>query len=119
MKEIKYQEIEGILYPQIQISEEIQLEQKQLGKYGRIAQKFLKENSKLRYNSLLMEGKLLPMLHQIEKEAKEQMEIITEKLLEKNPVPVTEDFLQIVQHKNQIKMQAEEIVLQEVIYKKR
>ncbi|OSA97318.1 UNVERIFIED_ORG: hypothetical protein B2H98_08210 [Clostridium botulinum] len=119
MKEIQYQENEGILYPQFNFSKEKEYEGKQLGKYGRMAQKFLKENYKHRYNSLLMEGKLLPMMHQVEKEAKEQLAIIIEKLLTQDPIKNPQNFLETVQHRNQIKAQAEEIILQEIIYKKR
>lgn len=114
---MEYEEKDGILYPKIKFSNQEEYEGKHLGKYGRMAQSYLKENDKLKYNSLLMSGELLPMLHKIEEQAKSYLDELMKELLEKEPIKNPSDFWETAQHKLQIKRQAEEIVLNEIIYK--
>ncbi|MGN1318547.1 MAG: TnpV protein [Lachnospirales bacterium] len=115
---MEYEEREGILYPKIKFSKEEKYEGKQLGKYGRMAQKYLKENYKFKYNELLMSGELLPMLHKIEQQANDYLDELTKEFLEKEPIKNPNNFWETAQHKLQIKRQAEEIILNEIIYKK-
>lgn len=114
---MEYEERDGILYPKIKFSKEEEYKGKQLGKYGRMAQLYLKENDKLKYNRLLMSGELLPILHKIEAQAKSYLDELMKELLEKEPIKNPSNFWETAQHKLQIKRQAEEIVLNEIIYK--
>lgn len=92
-------------------------ENKPLGKYGLMAQEYLKETDKIKYNELYMSGELLPQMHKIDEQARELLHQIMEKLLEENPVKNQNDILEKTQHMNMIKAQAEEIVIHNVIYK--
>jgi len=41
--ELEYIEVDGILYPKIQISNDVEYDEMPLGKYGRMRLKYLKE----------------------------------------------------------------------------
>lgn len=120
MKDIKidYEEKEdGILYPKINFSKDPKYEGKPLGKYGMMAQEYLKENNKMKYNELLMSGELLPQMHEIDKRARVMLHEIMDKLLEENPVKDPNNILERTRHMNQLKAQAEEIIFHDIIYK--
>ena len=56
------------------------------GKYGMLRKQFLKEYRSAKYQYLLLTGKLTEDLNQIDKEAREQMEILMEQMAEKQGV---------------------------------
>lgn len=87
-----------------------------LGKYGRMAQKYLKEEHNKRYNELLESGELLPMLHKVEENANNYLDELTKELLKKDPIKDPHNFWETAQHKLKIKAIAEEFVLKEIIY---
>ncbi|WP_367112719.1 TnpV protein [Virgibacillus sp.] len=109
---------DGKLYPEIQISNEKEHDQP-LGSFGKQAMMYLQENDPIRFSQLQMEGTLMEKMHQVDQEAKEKIINLMEQLEKKNPSPKTENIHQITAHKNQLKAQAEEIVLKEFIYQKR
>ena len=120
MKEpkIEYEEgADGILYPKIKFSKDPKYEGKTLGKYGKMALKYLKETDKIKYNELIMSGELLPQMQKIDEQARELLHEIMDKLLKENPIKDQNDILGRTQHMNMIKAQAEEIVIHNVIYK--
>ena len=82
-----------------------------------MAQKYLKETNKNKYNLLLMEGELLPKMHKIDEQARERLHQIMDQLLKTDPVKDQNNILERTQHMNQIKAQAEELVIHEIIYK--
>lgn len=106
---------EGHLIPNIQMSNNEEYE-KHLGKYGRMALMHLQETNPIRLMELQMEGTILEEMHRIHERAMVQVEKIWTELIEKNPAPQTEDILVRTQHLNQLKSQAEEIVINELIY---
>ena len=55
-----------------------------LNKYGRARLRFLKENKKVEYIFLFMDGSLNKHLKEIQELAKEKVELLIEKLKEKN-----------------------------------
>lgn len=67
--ELNYKQIEGIMYPEIQNSNNKEADETPLGKYGQMALSYLKENHPHRYSYLLMEGELLPIMHKVNEEA--------------------------------------------------
>ena len=94
-------------------------EQKEIGKYGRLHLKYLKEHRKGRYTNLLLEGTLNQRLYEIDLEAKQMVESIitrlaTERVIDENLK--AHDMLCWVTEMNNIKASAEEIVLREVVY---
>ncbi len=90
-----------------------------LNKYGRIRLKYLKENKKAEYSIMLMDGTLNKHLKEIQETAQKRLNQIIYQLKEKSDL--TEDMkntdvLYWVGTMNAIKNQAEEIVLNELIY---
>ncbi len=55
-----------------------------LNKYGRARLNFLKENKKVEYTIMLMDGTLTKHLREIQNEAKEKINLILEKLKKEN-----------------------------------
>ena len=90
------------------------------GKYALLRKKFLKEHRRITYTNLLTSGKLNSHLAEIQQTAQRRMEQIvaqmaknqgvTEELKEKAP-------MQWVGLMNNIRSQAEEVILTELIYK--
>ncbi|HAE60792.1 MAG TPA: TnpV protein [Eubacteriaceae bacterium] len=117
--ELSYQEVQGIYHPQIQISREKSYDKKPLGKYGQMAMNYLKEEHINRYNYLVTEGTLLPMMHQVNEEAWARMEILQEQMLQEEPLQNPTNTYQSYRHREMIRTRAEEIVLQEIIFKER
>lgn len=55
MKEIKYVEIDGILYPDLKLAPQKRI---RLSRFGRMRLKYLKEHRRVQYTNLLMSGGL-------------------------------------------------------------
>ena len=94
-------------------------EQKEVGKYGRLHLKYLKEHRKGRYTNLLSEGTLNQRLYEIDLESKQMVESIITRLAAERGIDEnlkTRDMLRWVAEMNNIKASAEEIVLREVVY---
>ena len=89
------------------------------GKYGMLRRQFLKEHKSVRYQYLLLTGKLTEHLNQIDQEAKKQVEILMEQMVEKQGVTEklkTQNQMEWVRMMNNIKASVEEIVMREIIY---
>lgn len=88
-----------------------------LGKYGRMHRSFLEQNKPMLFNDMVLTKSLFPHLLEIQQTCEKRMELLMEKLLVKNPAPdkATQQLAWIV-HMNSLKAQAEEIILQELIY---
>ena len=88
-----------------------------LGKYGRMRRNYLKQYRPVLYNSMLLNGTLYPHLMELEQTAESRMQQTMERLLTQNPAPNKEQHqMGWVQHMNSLKAQAEELVLNELIY---
>ena len=88
-----------------------------LGKYGRMRRTFLKENRPVLYNHLLLSGKLYLHLVEIDRTAKDRLDRQMEELLKQNPAPdKAAQQMAWVQHMNALKMQAEEVIQNELIF---
>ena len=69
------------------------------------------------YNSMLLSGTLHPHLLEVEQTAENQMQQTMQELLKQNPAPNKEQYqMEWVQHMNSLKAQAEELVMNELIY---
>ena len=108
-----YQEKDGILYPMIKISEE----NEPIGKYGRIALKYLHDEHHNRYNFLLASGNLMNIIKKVDQEAEERMEVLTARMLEEKPLTDPTNTILSWQEREQIRAIAEEIVLKEIVCK--
>ena len=88
-----------------------------LGKYGRMRLNFLKQQHPVLYNTMLLSGSLYPHLMEVEQTAESRMQQMMTELLAKSPAPDKEqNQMAWVQHMNSLKAQAEELVLNELIY---
>ena len=89
------------------------------GKYGMLRKQFLKEYRSARYQYLLLTGKLNEHLNQTDQEAREQVETLMEQMTEKQGVTEelkVQDQMNWVSLMNNIKANAEEIVLKNMVY---
>ena len=118
-----YDEKNGLSYtlhgdyylPDLEINEE----EPTYGKYGIMRKQFLKEHRSARYQYLVLTGKLTEQLNQVDKEAREKVEMLMEQMVEQ--WGVTEELkmheqMEWVRRKNNIQAIAEEIALKEIIY---
>ena len=90
-----------------------------LNKYGRMRMRYLQEHRPGLYTRLILSGKLYEDLLDIQKAAQKRMEIITEKMAKAqniNEVMKAKDQMAWVGAMNMIRLQAEEVVLRELIY---
>ena len=88
-----------------------------LGKYGRMRLNFLKQQHPVLYNTMLLNGSLYPHLMEVEQTAESRMQQTMAQLLKQTPAPNKERHqMEWVQHMNSLKAQAEELVMNELIY---
>ena len=86
-------------------------------KYSRMARTHLKEHRPILYNDLILSEKLSPYLKEIGETATRRIEQLQANLLKANPAPdKATQQMAWVQYMNMLKAQAEEIVLNELIY---
>ena len=110
-----YREENGRLIPEIKLPEQTNY---QIGKYGQFYLDYIKNHRRGRYTTLLTEGKLNALLHEIDIEANEMLETIIPCLAAKRGIDENlkaRDMLRWVAEMNNIKTSAEEIVLREVV----
>ena len=101
-------------YPNLTIGS---TETRPIGKYGLLRKSYLKEHKSDWYQSMLVTGKLDNHLADIEEAAQARFELIASQLLKVNPAPDKEtDQMGWVRYMNVLTAQAEEIVLNELIY---
>ena len=123
MKKQIYDEKNGLSYtlhgdyylPDLEINEE----EPTYGKYGIMRKQFLKEHRSARYQYLVLTGKLTEQLNQVDKEAREKVEMLVEQMAKW--WGVTEELkmheqMEWVRRKDNIQAIAEEIALKEIIY---
>jgi hypothetical protein len=90
-----------------------------LNKYGRMRMRYLQEHRPGLYTRLILSGKLYEDLLETQKAAQDRVEIITEKMVKVQNISEAmkaQDQMAWVGAMNMIRLQAEEIVLQELIY---
>ena len=91
----------------------------QIGKYGRLRQRFLKEHRRALYTSLMLEGTLTKHLAEIDRSCNDRLEIIETALMKREGVTEAlkvSDQMEWVRHRNSIRNRAEEIILSELVY---
>ena len=123
MKKQIYDEKNGLSYtlhgdyylPDLEINEE----EPTYGKYGIMRKQFLKEHRSARYQYLVLTGKLTEHLNQVDKKAKEKVEMLVEQMAEQWGVTEElklQDQMEWVRRMNNIKATAEEIVYKNIIF---
>ena len=115
---IAYVRCEDYYIPNLTVPEK----QYQIGKYGRLHGTFIRENYRAFYSSLMVQGKWLEYLADVDAQANEMVDILVKKMAVKKGV--TEQLKAISQMKwiclmNNIKHSVEEIVLSDIVYSRR
>ena len=115
MSQIIYQQNGDYLIPNLTVEKT----EKPLGWYGWMRKDYLQKHQPMTFHSLLLTGKLYPHLLEIEETANSRMEQLLPQLMEQ--CGVTEqlkagDMMKWVGLMNNCKAQAEEMILNELIY---
>ncbi len=116
MSNLNYKQAGDYLIPDLKLPEQ---NPQPLSKYGRMRETYLKENRKGLWNVMLLKGTLPAHLQEIDETANRRLEQmmselttqtgITEALKERDPMAWTQQM-------NNLKAQAEEEILSELIY---
>lgn len=116
--DIRYKNVNGAKYPDLQLSRSPKADKIPLGKYGQICLNFIKDEYPERYAELRMSGDLMPLMHEVNEEAHRQVKDITDKLMEKETFNAS-DFTERTKKYNTCLAEAESIVLNEFVYQPR
>ena len=104
------------LLPDIGLTE---AEQRPLGKYGRIRLRYLEEHRPGLYTRLLLSGRLIEHLQEIDSTCQERLEQLARQMQAQEGVteePKAENQMEWVQRMNAIHHQVEEILLAELVF---
>ena len=91
----------------------------EIGKFGFLRENYLKEYKTGTYSAYLMKGDLSEHLIEIDQQAKERKEVIVEQMMKADGVNLqlkSENFALYLQKLQMIELEAERIVLEEMIY---
>lgn len=120
MVELTYSKNGDYLIPNLVMDGEDEAEKMPLGKYGMLRQTFLKEHHRGTYISMLLTGRLMEHLRQIEEQAQGQADRMVAEMMEQNGVDESlkeRDQMTWLQAVNSFTAQAEEMVLLEIVYR--
>ena len=114
--QITYTEHNGLYYPDLALPEQTNYT---LGKYANLRLDFMKKYRRGTYTTLLTEGRLNEYLHDIDIQAHELLDDIIPRLAKKrgiDEVLKAYNALRWTAEMNNIKVSAEEIVLNSIVY---
>ena len=107
---------DGIYYPNLISTDE----EPHYGKYGMMRKAYLKEHRPAMYSLYMLEDRLVEHLNLVDDEAQERMDIQVRQMMERQGVTEelkAHDQMEWVRAVNNIRNAAEEIVLNELIYR--
>lgn len=110
---------DGMLYPEIRVSEEPQTDRIPVGRFGSRWKTYMMEEHPHRLSELVAQGRVNEVILQVDQEAEQRKEALIQELLAVRPMPDTEDAMKRAGHMNMITKEAEETVLDEVVLKAR
>ena len=117
MSELIYKRNGDYLLPEMGLTE---AEKKPLGKYGMMRRQYLEQHRPGLYTRLLLSGKLMEHLQEIETTAQNRLESLMTQLKANNNMTEelkAKDQMKWVGLMNSLKNQAEEMILTELVYK--
>jgi len=114
LMEFDYLEVDGLLYPEIEIDGEEILGA--LGEYGEMRLKYLHEHRPGLYREMLLNGRLATHCRSIDELGFKMAEQIREGYIKNHPVS-DEDFWERVQVYTMAQQVADEVVLCELVYR--
>ena len=115
MQELNYIYCGNYYIPDIRLPKE----SRPIGKWGRLHRDYLKEHHPVRYQALILSGKLWSYLADLNEQAEARFALVMNQMLHSQRVDEelkVKDQLAWIAAKNSIKCCAEEIVLRELIY---
>ena len=107
---------DGIYYPNLVSTDE----EPHYGKYGMMRKAYLKEHRPAMYSLYMLEDRLTEHLNTVDDEAQERMDILVRQMMERQGITEelkARDQMAWVRAVNGIRNMAEEIVLNELIYR--
>lgn len=107
-----YAEVNGVLYPNIVISEEADV---WVGKYGLLWMDYMKSNHTERYRHHIRMGTLNTKALEVNEEAYEMLEEIMNQYLAKHKPQNSASTMEMWRLREQAKQMAEEIVLNDIV----
>jgi len=115
MMELNYIRCSDYYIPDLKLSEE----KRPIGKWGRLHWDYLKEHHPIQFNLLALSGNFHTYLAELNDQAQDRLERTMEQM--KTAEGVTEELkaaepMLWVQHMNNIRNRAEEIILRELVY---
>jgi len=116
MTELTYIQSGDYLIPNLQLQP---TRQKPLGKYGRMRKQYLQTHRPILWNSMILSESLYPHLQEIDETANSRLEQMLPDLMKQNGVTEAlkaSDPMKWTGLMNSLKAQAEETILQELIY---
>lgn len=118
--ELTYTKVGDYLIPDLMMDGQDAGEEMPLGKYGMLRQTFLMDHHQGTYTSMLLTGRLESHLREIDQQVREQVDRMVADLKKQNGVDEAmkaRDQMGWVQAVNNFTAQAEEIVLNEIVYR--
>ena len=115
---ITYHQEGQFLFPDLTIEESSQ-NARTVGKYGLLRKTYLKNHRPSQYQELLFNGKLIDHLADIDEAATERFSWLTDQLAKTQGITEAlkaENMLLWIQRMNAVREQADEIVLQDLVY---
>ena len=112
--ELTYRQEGDYLLPNLEAPES-----PKIGKYGMLRHQYLREHKKAIFTGMMLSGELNSHLEQIDREATEEVERLTNRMAKKQGVDEKmkrTDQMKWVQMMNSLKASAEEIVLNQLVY---
>lgn len=110
---VRYEEREGLFYPvitEVEIQEPIHA-----GKYGHLWMNFMKDNHPDRYRHLNRFGKLMKKAAEIDEEAYQLLDSMTEKYLKSHPPKDSNSTMEMWRLREEARRIAEEVIFQDII----
>ena len=107
---------DGIYYPDLVSTDE----EPHYGKYGMMRKTYLKEHRPAMYSLYMLEDRLTEHLNTVDDEAQERMDILVRQMMDRQGITEelkVRDQMAWVRAVNGIRNMAEEIVLNELIYR--
>jgi len=83
---ITYHKVEDYYIPDLYLEKENYKNDYQIGKCGHLRLQYLKEHKKAEYTIMLMEGTLRKYIVDTDIQAKERLEVLMKRMLDKNPI---------------------------------
>ena len=114
---LDYTMVNGYYLPNLTVA--APTEQHPTGRWGRLHKRYLKEHHPVRYNQLLLSGKLGSYLAKLDKQSEEQLALTVRQMQEAEGVTEAlkaADQLERVRRMNSIRNSAEEIIKTELIF---